>query len=70
MTIQIDCCPECRGIWLEKGRPGKFTEKSNTLPVTPMAEMQRHKMAMMTTVSVDSFNNSLIDHNTLINRVS
>ena len=28
--IEIDYCPECRGIWLDRGELDKILEKSNT----------------------------------------
>lgn len=32
--IEIDYCPECRGVWLDRGELDKIIEKSNsTIPV-------------------------------------
>ena len=28
LTVQIDYCPKCRGIWLEKGKLDTLLEKS------------------------------------------
>ena len=28
--VEIDYCPQCRGIWLEKGKLDKIIEKMNT----------------------------------------
>ena len=28
--IEIDYCPDCRGIWLDKGELDKLIERSNT----------------------------------------
>lgn len=30
--IEIDYCPECRGIWLDKGELDKLIEKSESAP--------------------------------------
>ena len=30
LTVQIDYCPKCRGIWLENGRLDKLLESSGT----------------------------------------
>ncbi len=29
--IEIDFCPECRGVWLDRGELDKIIEKSNAL---------------------------------------
>jgi Zn-finger nucleic acid-binding protein len=26
--VEIDYCPKCRGVWLDKGEPDKIIEKS------------------------------------------
>lgn len=38
--IQIDYCPECRGIWLEKGKLDKILEK--TTPVENRSRYDDH----------------------------
>jgi Zn-finger nucleic acid-binding protein len=36
--IEIDYCPECRGIWLDRGELDKIIERSaNEAPVAPQA---------------------------------
>ena len=30
MGIEIDYCPECRGVWLDRGELDKIIEKANT----------------------------------------
>ena len=27
--IEIDCCPDCRGVWLDRGELDKLVERSN-----------------------------------------
>lgn len=34
--IEIDYCPECRGVWLDRGELDKIIERSSA-PVTPQA---------------------------------
>ena len=31
LTVQIDYCPKCRGIWLTNGKLDKLLEKSGSL---------------------------------------
>jgi len=38
MGVEIDYCPECRGVWLDRGELDKILEKSkqdNIIPQTP-----------------------------------
>jgi uncharacterized protein len=30
--IEIDFCPNCRGVWLDRGELDKIIEKSNVVP--------------------------------------
>lgn len=30
--IEIDYCPDCRGVWLDRGELDKIIERSNTPP--------------------------------------
>jgi Zn-finger nucleic acid-binding protein len=32
LTVQIDYCPKCRGIWLTLGKPDKLIEKPGPSP--------------------------------------
>lgn len=39
--IEIDFCPSCRGVWLDRGELDKIIEKSalpNPVAATPMAQ--------------------------------
>lgn len=36
--IEIDYCPECRGVWLDRGELDKIIERSSTPPT-----QQRHE---------------------------
>lgn len=38
--IEIDYCPECRGIWLDRGELDKILERSREEEVTPRQEVQ------------------------------
>ncbi|MEH7827974.1 zf-TFIIB domain-containing protein [Gemmobacter denitrificans] len=33
--IEIDYCPKCRGIWLDRGELDKIIERSAAVPVVP-----------------------------------
>lgn len=33
--IEIDYCPQCRGVWLDRGELDKIIERSSTLPNNP-----------------------------------
>ncbi len=33
--IEIDYCPDCRGIWLDRGELDKIIERSNNQPIAP-----------------------------------
>lgn len=39
--IEIDYCPQCRGVWLDRGELDKIIERSaaQTAPVAPVAPM-------------------------------
>lgn len=33
--IEIDYCPQCRGVWLDRGELDKIIERSTTTPSAP-----------------------------------
>lgn len=33
--VEIDYCPECRGVWLDRGELDKIIERANSQPVEP-----------------------------------
>lgn len=33
--IEIDYCPQCRGVWLDRGELDKLIERSTSQPVQP-----------------------------------
>ena len=33
--IEIDYCPECRGVWLDRGELDKIIERGGAAPVAP-----------------------------------
>ena len=47
LTVQIDYCPKCRGIWLTNGKLDKLLEKSGSLlsgsTLDPREKNQRRK---------------------------
>ena len=45
--IEIDYCPECRGVWLDRGELDKIIEKAVAAeaPVTPAAAPQAESVA-------------------------
>ena len=36
--IEIDYCPECRGVWLDRGELDKIIERANAQAVAPPAK--------------------------------
>lgn len=36
--IEIDYCPQCRGVWLDRGELDKIIERSAVMPVQQPAE--------------------------------
>jgi len=46
--VEIDYCPQCRGVWLDRGELDKIIERSNnvaSMPGQPQAQMQSQPMA-------------------------
>lgn len=41
--IEIDYCPECRGIWLDRGELDKIIEKSNESYSSESREASHHR---------------------------
>jgi Zn-finger nucleic acid-binding protein len=51
-SIEIDYCPNCRGVWLDRGELDKLIEKSveqnrssgsQSIPPAPSASQQHHQ---------------------------
>lgn len=43
--VEIDYCPKCRGVWLDRGELDKIIERSEDLSAeTPPAQRQQHNM--------------------------
>ena len=38
--IEIDYCPQCRGVWLDRGELDKLIERSGNVVVTPASGAQ------------------------------
>jgi len=34
--VEIDYCPQCRGVWLDRGELDKIIERSSVMPVQPV----------------------------------
>lgn len=43
--VEIDHCPECRGVWLDRGELDKILEKSKEEESAYMKENSRSQMA-------------------------
>lgn len=44
--IEIDYCPQCRGVWLDRGELDKLIERSESqgsYPITPRPEQPRYE---------------------------
>ena len=39
--IEIDYCPQCRGVWLDRGELDKIIERSAVVPVQQPVETQQ-----------------------------
>jgi Zn-finger nucleic acid-binding protein len=40
--IEIDYCPNCRGVWLDRGELDKIIERSAAEPVAPAPPIESH----------------------------
>lgn len=40
--VEIDYCPECRGVWLDKGELDKILERSTAYYSAPEPDRERH----------------------------
>lgn len=40
-NIEIDYCPECRGVWLDRGELDKMLERSAGINTAPAAEVRQ-----------------------------
>jgi Zn-finger nucleic acid-binding protein len=38
--VEIDYCPSCRGVWLDRGELDKLIEKSSAMNVAPVVQQQ------------------------------
>ena len=41
--IEIDYCPQCRGVWLDRGELDKIIERSAAEVSRPYSDDQRHR---------------------------
>ena len=40
--VEIDYCPECRGVWLDRGELDKILEKESAMAMPPQSQRQSH----------------------------
>ena len=40
--IEIDYCPTCRGVWLDRGELDKIIDRAATQPAAPQPAPQQH----------------------------
>lgn len=38
--VEIDYCPACRGVWLDRGELDKLIEKSSAMSMAPVVQQQ------------------------------
>jgi Zn-finger nucleic acid-binding protein len=41
--IEIDYCPQCRGVWLDRGELDKIIERSAVMPVQPPVDVPQQR---------------------------
>jgi uncharacterized protein len=41
--VEIDYCPKCRGVWLDKGELDKIIERSASQAVNPQTQSQPYR---------------------------
>lgn len=41
--VEVDYCPACRGVWLDRGELDKIIERSTAYYAKPEAERERHE---------------------------
>jgi Zn-finger nucleic acid-binding protein len=41
--VEIDYCPQCRGVWLDRGELDKIIERANTLDMTSASLARRRE---------------------------
>ena len=41
--VEIDYCPQCRGVWLDRGELDKIIERSNREAVPPAPQVQTYR---------------------------
>lgn len=58
--VEIDYCPQCRGVWLDRGELDKIIEKSATS--SPVLERRMPEMPSMNS-DQQSHHNNHDDHN-------
>ena len=40
--VEIDYCPKCRGVWLDRGELDKIIDRASPLPAAPSAPVAAH----------------------------
>ncbi len=41
--VEIDYCPDCRGVWLDRGELDKIVERSSGASASPAPQDKRHE---------------------------
>ena len=41
--VEIDYCPQCRGVWLDRGELDKIIERSGTAAPTPQPQQAHYR---------------------------
>lgn len=55
--VEIDYCPECRGVWLDRGELDKIIDRSNTYENTAPVEKPRPVTNQSTSPTPNSYSN-------------
>ena len=42
--VEIDFCPQCRGVWLDRGELDKLMERASTVAAAPAQQQQMPPM--------------------------
>jgi len=43
--IEVDYCPQCRGVWLDRGELDKIIERSTAMPTAPEQGQEQQRRA-------------------------
>jgi len=60
-AIEIDYCPQCRGVWLDRGEMDKIIERSGSLQTRPTYQGRSHQEREYKRKKHNSFLGELFD---------